>query len=204
MSDPRVIRFSASERVIHWAVALIFLYASLTGLSLWSPRLYWLAAVLGGGATIRGWHPWAGVAFVAVFLVMFFRWHRSMRLDSEDRRWLRMVRQYATHDFRSLPQPGRFNGGQKALFWLQTLNGGLLVATGIALWFPGTMPRTLREIAILIHPAAAVAAIGGLILHVYMGTAATPGAFRSMTQGWVSARWAASHHPRWQREREEG
>lgn len=198
----RVERFSFRERVIHWAVALGFLYTMLSGLSLWSPRLYWLAAVMGGGTTVRAWHPWGGLIFVAVLVLMFLLWHRPMRLDGDDRRWLSMVREYATHDFRAMPPPGRFNAGQKALFWLQSLNGVLLLATGVVLWFPASMSRTLREVAILIHPVAAIAAIGGLILHVYMGTAATPGAFRGMTQGWVSARWAASHHPRWQRGRE--
>jgi formate dehydrogenase subunit gamma len=200
--DARVVRFSVRERVVHWAVALAFVYAALTGLALWSPRLYWLGAVLGGGTTIRGWHPWGGVIFAGVFALMFVGWHRPMRLDPDDRRWLKMMRRYAAHDFGAMPGAGRFNGGQKALFWLQALNLTLLAATGIVLWFPESMSRTLREIAVLIHPAAAIAAIGGLIVHVYMGTAATPGAFRGMTQGWVSARWAASHHPRWQRERE--
>ena len=31
-------RYSFYERVLHWLVALSFLYAALTGLALWSPR----------------------------------------------------------------------------------------------------------------------------------------------------------------------
>jgi formate dehydrogenase subunit gamma len=52
----------------------------------------------------------------------------------------------------------------------------------------------------LIHPLAAIAAIGGIIVHIYMGTAAVPEAFRGMIQGWVKPGWAASHHPKWYRE----
>ena len=188
--------------MVHWSVALLFVYAALTGLALWSPRLYWLAAVMGGGTTLRAWHPWAGVLFTGFFAAMFLAWRGLMRLDPEDRRWLRMARRYASHDFAAMPPAGRFNGGQKALFWLQAANGILLLATGTVLWFPESTPRVLREMSVLVHPAAAVAAIGGLILHIYMGTAATPGAFRGMTQGWVTSAWAASHHPRWRRERE--
>ena len=105
--EPKVDRFSVAERVTHWLVALSFLYAALTGLALWSPRLYWLAAVFGGGPTVRGWHPWGGVAFAAFFAFMFRAWNRQMRLDSDDRLWLRLAHRYAVHDETGLPErPG--------------------------------------------------------------------------------------------------
>jgi formate dehydrogenase subunit gamma len=202
MNAGKIVRFSFTERLIHWTVALSFLYAALTGLALWSPRLYWLAAVFGGGVTIRGWHPLAGLIFLAVFAVLFALWRRQMRLDSDDRRWLKLAHRhrYAAHDYASLPEAGRFNGGQKSLFWMQAINGILLLASGIVLWWPESMARPLREAAILVHPIAAILSIGGLIIHIYMGTAATPGAFRAMTQGWVKPGWAASHHAKWDRE----
>ena len=200
MSETKIIRFSFGERIVHWAVALSFLYAALTGLSLWSPRLYWLAAVFGGGVTVRAWHPLGGLLFVLVFAKMFIAWRRQMHLDRDDRRWLRLAHRYAAHNYNALPEAGRFNGGQKALFWLQALNGVLLLLSGIVLWWPESTPRLLREIAILVHPLAGIAAIGGLIVHIYMGTAATPGSFRAMAQGWVKPGWAASHHPKWYRE----
>jgi formate dehydrogenase subunit gamma len=198
--DIKVTRFTASERVIHWVVALSFLYAALTGLALWSPRLYWLAAIFGGGVTIRAWHPLGGLLFAGVFLFMFKAWSRQMRLDADDRRWLRLAHRYAAHDYVSLPDAGRFNAGQKSLFWLQALNGVLLLLSGIVLWWPESMSRPLREAAILIHPLAGILAIAGLIVHIYMGTAATPGSLRAMTQGWVKPGWAASHHAKWYRD----
>jgi formate dehydrogenase subunit gamma len=196
----KVTRFTLRERMIHWIVALSFLYAALTGLSLWSPRLYWLAVVFGGGVTVRAWHPLGGLLFIAIFSAMFIAWRRHMHLDRDDRRWLRLAHRYAAHDYGALPEAGRFNAGQKSLFWLQALNGLLLVLSGIVLWWPESMSRPLREAAILVHPAAGILAIGGLIVHIYMGTAATPGAFRGMTQGWVKRGWAASHHAKWYRE----
>jgi formate dehydrogenase subunit gamma len=199
-TDSKIIRFSVAERVVHWLVALCFVYAALTGLALWSPRLYWLAAVFGGGTTVRAWHPWGGAIFLLFFGVMFSRWKAQMRMDADDKRWLRMAHRYAAHDYAALPEAGRFNGGQKSLFWLQSVNGLLLLASGLVLWWPESMPGVLREAAVLIHPLTAIAAIGGLIIHIYMGTAATPGAFRGMTQGWVKTAWALSHHPKWYRE----
>jgi len=198
--NTRIIRFNVKERLLHWGVALSFLYAALTGLALWSPRLYWLSYVFGGGVTVRAWHPLGGLAFLIVFAVMFVSWRRQMHLDSDDRRWLRLAHRYAAHDYAALPEAGRFNGGQKSLFWLQAVNGLLLLLSGIVLWFPESMPRDFREAAVLVHPIGGILAIGGLIVHIYMGTAATPGAFRGMTQGWVKPGWAASHHPKWYRE----
>ena len=177
-----------------------FLYVALTGLALWSHKLYWLAWVFGGGPTVRAMHPWGGVVFVLALALMFRRWASQMKLDADDRRWLRNAHKYATHDESGLPEAGRFNAGQKMLFWLQSMAAILLLASGVVLWFPETMPRALRLAAVLIHPLAAIAAIGGIIIHIYMGTAAVPGAFRGMIQGWVRPGWAASHHPKWYRE----
>jgi len=198
--ENKVTRFTLSERLIHWIVALSFLYAALTGLAFWSPRLYWLAAVFGGGVTARAWHPLSGLLFVGVFTAMFISWKRQMRLDKDDKRWLRLAHRYAAHDYAALPEAGRFNAGQKSLFWLQSVNGVLLLLSGIVLWWPESMSRGLREAAVLVHPIAGILAIAGLIVHIYMGTAATPGAFRGMTQGWVKPGWAASHHAKWYRE----
>src|SRR6266705_1312540 len=80
MNESRLTRVSVTERVVHWSVALSFLYTALTGLALWSPRLYWLASVFGGGTTVRGWHPWGGLLFVLAFASMFRNWRSQMRL----------------------------------------------------------------------------------------------------------------------------
>jgi formate dehydrogenase subunit gamma len=199
-TETRLVRFTVRERVVHWLVALAFLYAALTGLALWSPRLYWLASIFGGGTTVRAWHPLGGVLFVLVFAAMFTAWRRQMRIDSDDRRWLRHARRYAVNDEAGMPEAGRFNAGQKSLFWMQAFSGVLLLLSGVVLWFPSAFSRPIRELAVLIHPLVAVISIGGIIVHIYMGTAAVPGAFRGMIQGWVTPRWAASHHPKWYRE----
>jgi len=198
-SEQRIERFSLRERAVHWAVALAFLYAGLTGLGLWSPRLYWLATLFGSGTTVRAWHPWGGVVFAAVFAWMFVAWRRAMRLDTEDRRWLRMAHRYVKHETEGLPEAGRFNAGQKSLFWIQAVSCLLLLLSGVVLWFPSVMPRGLRLAAVLLHPVVAVVALAGLIVHIYMGTAAVPEALRGMVRGWVTPQWARAHHPKWYR-----
>jgi formate dehydrogenase subunit gamma len=64
------------------------------------------------------------------------------------------------------------------------------------------MPQGLRLAAVLVHPAAAVVSLVGIIVHVYMGTAAVPGALRGMIRGTVPPGWARAHHRRWYREME--
>jgi formate dehydrogenase subunit gamma len=200
MGSPEVTRFSVAERLVHWAVALSFLYLALTGLALWSPRLFWLSSVFGGGPTVAAWHPWFGLLFSLFLGRMFLRWMGPMRLDSGDRRWLRLAHRYAVHDSAGLPEADRFNAGQKTLFWMQICCAVILLASGVILWWPEVTPIGLRQIGILVHPAAAVLAIGGLIVHIYMGTAATPGAFGGMVRGRVTAAWARAHHPKWYRQ----
>lgn len=199
-TEDKLLRFTFRERAVHWTVALSFLYLALTGLSLWSHKLFWLAAVFGGGEAVRGGHPWGGVVFVLALGAMFSHWAGDMRLDADDKLWLRNAHKYAMHNPSGLPEPGRFNAGQKMLFWFQSTAAVFLLASGVVLWLPEMMPRGLRLAAVLVHPVAAVGSITGIILHIYMATAATPGAFRGMIEGWVHPKWAASHHPKWYRE----
>ena len=200
MASERVERFNPRERLFHWLAALSFVYAALSGLALFTQHLYWLTSVLGGGVLVRWAHPWVGIVFSVALGFMFLRWAGAMRLDAEDREWLRNSGKYATHQTEGLPEPGRFNGGQKMLFWTESLCCLLLLLSGVALWFPEQTPRALRLASVLIHPLAAIGAIAGIIVHIYMGTLAVPGALRSMTQGWATPGWAAAHHPKWFRE----
>ena len=130
-ASQKLVRFSFAERARHWMAALSFLYAALSGLALWSPHLFWLSSVLGGGETVRRWHPWGGVVFGVALGLMFRNWAREMKLDADDKVWLANAHKYAVHDEEGLPEPGRFNAGQKMLFWLQSLVVIVLIATGV-------------------------------------------------------------------------
>ena len=46
-------RYTASERSNHWAVAILFFLAGLSGLALFHPSLFWLTGLFGGGAATR-------------------------------------------------------------------------------------------------------------------------------------------------------
>ena len=76
----------------------------------------------------------------------------------------------------------------------------LLLISGVGLWFVESIPwslRWLRYLAVTVHVIAALATIGGFIIHVYMGTAMVRGGFTSIVRGEVTADWARSHHRLW-------
>lgn len=194
-------RFTLKERMMHWAVAIGFVYLMLSGLALFTPHLFWLAQVLGGGSTIAKWHPIVGLFFFAALAWMFLAWRRDMQREVENKGWLKNAGGYIRNQEQGLPEVGRFNPGQKVLFWLQAVGAVLLLLSGIPLWFPHSFPQWLRLISILVHEVAGLAVIGALIVHVYMGAAFVSGSLSAMINGTVSRGWAKTHHPRWYREK---
>ena len=80
-------RYSMVERLNHWFGALTYGYCLITGLAFWSPYLYWLASIVGGGPTARFWHPWFGIFFTVSQFLMFMHWATDMEVDNDDRVW---------------------------------------------------------------------------------------------------------------------
>jgi len=187
-------RYSLKERICHWTNGLVYCYCLATGLSLYTPHLFWIAFALGGGGTSRFWHPIIGVVFAIALLWMWSMWSADLRIEDRDREWLTKAGSYAENRDSEVPPQGRFNAGQK-IFFLAMLCGmvGLLLS-GVVLWFPEYVPagaRWLRGIAILVHEAAA------FIVHVYMSVFVVPGSMTAMVFGHVSRAWARAHHRLW-------
>jgi len=198
--DGGILRYTLGERIVHWVVALSFVYLLLTGLALFYPPFYWLVGLFGGGPVVRYWHPIVGVIFFGALVVMLLMWARDMRLERHDREWLRHMGDYAVGREEAVPPSGRFNAGQKLLFYLQFLAGTLLLLSGVVLWFPLSFGRLVREASFVVHDLAAIAAMGALILHIYMGVFVIRGSWEAITRGTVSRRWAEAHHGLWFRQ----
>ncbi len=199
--DEGVLRYSLAERVLHWFVALTFIYLMLSGFALGYPRMAWLYDVLGGGQTVRFLHPIIGVAFTIGVVLMIFVWLRDMVFDDRDRAWARDLRNYVREGHSSV-DIDRFNAGQKGYFWFAILTGVLLLITGLPLWFPNLMSGGWNQFARLLHHALFLLTVGGFIIHVYMSTVMLPGTMPGMTGGRVTRAWAAWHHPSWFRKQE--
>ena len=198
----RVERYAFRERLVHGVAGLSYLYLLLTGLAFWTPALYWLALILGGGYLSRVLHPWIGLAFAAAVLVMAAGWWRDMRTTAEDRKWRLAVGRYIRNEDAGLPPAGRFNYGQKILFWIMFWGGLALLASGLVMWFVASVPwelQVLRLLAPLVHAVAALVTIGGFIVHVSLGIAVVPGGLHAIIHGDVTDAWARHHHPIWRR-----
>ena len=198
--DGIIVRYTLVERVHHWAGSIFYIYCLITGLAFWSPYMYWLSALVGGGPTARFWHPWFGAGLYHLDGVDV-RDVAARHADHRDRqRWADSMEYYIKNEDEKLPPVGRFNYGQKLFFWLMFFGVLLLLISGIGLWFVEDIPwslRYLRYISVVVHVVAALATIGGFIIHVYMGTAMVRGGFTSIIRGEVSTRWAKTHHRLW-------
>jgi formate dehydrogenase subunit gamma len=199
-SSERILRYTLGERVNHWIGGLTYIYCLVTGLAFWSPYMFWLAVLVGGGPAARFWHPWLGLAFAASVSWMYKLWRGDMVITKEDRAWHAAIEHYIRNEDEDLPPIWRFNWGQKLFFWLMFYGAILLLVSGCGLWWVESIPwslRWLRYLSVAVHVIAALATIGGFIIHVYMGTAMVRGGFTSIIRGEVSPAWAKTHHRLW-------
>ena len=97
---------------------------------------------------------------------------------------------------------GRFNAGQKLLFWVMIATMLLLLLSGIVIWqpwFAPYFPIELIRVAVVIHSVSAFALMLGIIVHIYAAYWVR-GTIRGMTRGTVPRAWAKHHHPGWYRQ----
>jgi formate dehydrogenase subunit gamma len=202
MKPGTVERYNVSERRNHWFTALCFILLALSGLALFHPSLFWLTNLFGGGPWTRILHPFIGVVMFVSFAGLAVRfWHHNAMTDN-DKKWLSQWRDVMQNRDDKLPEVGRYNGGQKLLFWVMVACMALLLLTGIVIWqpyFTPSSPVTLARIAVLLHALAAFVLILGIIVHVYAAIW-VKGSVGAMTRGYVAKVWAKKHHPAWYRE----
>jgi len=197
-----LVRYSASDRYTHILVAVLFILAALSGLAFFHPSMFFLSSVLGGGPTARVLHPFIGSAMFVLFVVLYFKfWHHNI-LNRNDRQWLKQIGDVLANHEERLPEVGRYNGGQKLLFWVMTITMIALVVTGVMFWrpyFAGNFAIDTVRIAALIHAIAAWVLIVGIISHIYAAIW-VKGTIKGMVTGVVSRAWARKHHAAWYKE----
>jgi formate dehydrogenase subunit gamma len=200
LREERIVRYTFSERLMHWFSGFTYLYLLMSGLALYAPQLYWMATILGGGPTARFWHPWVGLLFTIAMIWMHQTWREQMRITEVDRAWIRDVDKYIQNRDEEVPAADRFNAGQKYFYWVMGIGTIFLLLSGLVMWFPEYVPwslRGLRYAAVITHELAALITIGAFIIHVYMGLFMVPGGFRGIVLGYVSPQWARTHHRLW-------
>jgi formate dehydrogenase subunit gamma len=203
-----IVRYGHGERLNHWAIAVAFVFLFLSGLALFHPFFFWASALFGGGALMRFLHPIAGVLLVVLFYPYAARLWGDNRFRPADRAWIRDMFAYVEKrpHAEGAPEIGKYNGGQKLMFWSMVWIIAILAITGIALWQPWFAPRfppSVRRAAGLVHAVAAFVMFVGIGIHWYAAFW-TKGSIRAMTRGTVTHRWARFHHPGWYRQLTKG
>jgi formate dehydrogenase subunit gamma len=201
-SPETVPRFNAFERAVHWLTATSFILLALSGLVITFGR--WLLIPLIGHPAFTALsqaskyaHNFLAVPFVLGVLVMAVAWIKDNLPERADLEWLRqgggMLRGGGVH-----PEAGRFNAGQKGIFWLVVLGGLGMAATGYLLMLPFSYTGIGgMQVAHLLHAILGAVMIAVIIGHIYIGTIGMEGDFEAMGSGTVDLNWAKEHHSAW-------
>jgi formate dehydrogenase subunit gamma len=199
-SGQTIVRFKAFERFSHWLTAVSFVLLGLTGLNLTFGKVL-LRPLVGPdlfsdisqiAKYVHNFTSFAFVAGLALITVLFFRDNIFKKVDID---WVKQGGGF----IKSKHAPaGRFNLGEKMVYWLSVAAGLLVSASGFVLLFPfyGTNIADM-QIAQVAHAVIAILFIALILGHIYIGTLGMEGAFEAMGTGEVDINWAREHHDRW-------
>jgi formate dehydrogenase subunit gamma len=195
-------RYTPNERTNHWITAITFVLLALSGLAMFHPAMSWLYAIFGGGQWTRILHPFVGCVMFLSFLILALRfWHHNY-LDRADIQWMKQIDDVLNNREDKLPAIGKYNAGQKLLFFTMVICLLLLLGSGIVIWrryFSFYFPIEIIRLAALVHAAAAFVLIVGIVVHIYAALW-IKGSIGAMTRGTVTYGWARKHHPNWFKE----
>jgi len=201
LSGQKIERFTGFERFVHWMTAVSFIVLGLTGLNIRFGRSILMpllgedgfAAVSQLGKTL---HNFTSFAFIAGLVLMLLIWIRYNFPAKGDGAWIAAgggILKKGVH-----PPAGKFNAGQKLIFWAVILLGGAIAVTGIIMMFPFYFASMSgMQLATFLHSVLAILLIGVILAHIYIGTLGMQGAFDAMGSGQVDLNWAKEHHSRW-------
>lgn len=203
----RILRFRASERALHWAIAIPFLVCLVTAATLL--LVYNPAPDRPLRALVSWTHRLSGVCLLVAPLLVLFRHRldRSVFLENtreawrwgvDDLKWLMFAGPSALSSRFILPEEGKFNAGEKLNFMMVTVALPVFAFTGLLIWLPG-----VAWMSWLAHIAVAVMVVPLTLGHLFMAIVnpASRKGLSGMFSGYVDREWAAHHYRRWYRER---
>ena len=199
-SGRTIVRFNTFERFVHWMTATCFIILAITGLNVTFGRP--LFASTFGSEAFTTWSEWAKYAhnylsfpFTIGVVLIFLMWIGGNIPNKVDVAWFKRGGGIVGDDH---PPAYRFNGGQKAIYWIVVLGGAAVAITGYVLMFPfyGTTIDTMQY-AQMIHAVVAMLFVAAMLGHIYIGTIGMEGAFEAMGEGTVDVNWAKEHHSLW-------
>ena len=199
-SGRTVVRFNAFERFVHWMTATCFIILAISGLNITFGRPLLLPLI--GFEAFSEWSQWAKYAhnylsfpFTIGVVLIFLMWLAGNIPNKVDVEWARRGGGLIGHDH---PPAYRFNAGQKAIYWIVVIGGGLVAASGYVLMFPFYLSGIEgMQLAQIVHSIVSVLFVAVMMAHIYIGTIGMEGAFEAMGSGEVDVNWAREHHSLW-------
>jgi formate dehydrogenase subunit gamma len=196
----KIVRFKAFERFAHWLTAVSFVILGLTGLNITFGKILLLPVV--GPDTfsdisqaakyVHNFTSFSFVAGLALVIAIFFKDNIPEKVDLD---WIKQGGGFIKNKH---APAGRFNPGEKLVYWLSLAAGVTVSVSGFLLLFPfyGTNIADM-QLAQVVHAVVAVLFIALILGHIYIGTLGMEGAFEAMGTGEVDLNWAKEHHDRW-------
>lgn len=198
----KLARTPYAVRMSHWLMVICFFFVAMSGLSWFFPSLNWLNNLLGGPQLARILHPFLGVVIFVLLLFMFFRLVRYNLPEAGDGKWFSNAGKVAKGEHVEELDTGKYNAGQKLLFWGIMGLITLLLISGVMIWRPYFAPLfsiPLIRLGLFVHALTGVLLMLLIIGHIYLAFW-VKGSVDSMSSGYVSRKWARKHHPRWYRD----
>lgn len=202
-------RYRGITRLNHWVTAACMIVLLLTGFAFFDPSLFFLTGLFGGGPTARWLHPVVGLVLFFSFLLLFLQMWKLNLPRREDLTWVANIDSVVMGQEEKLPELGKYNAGQKVVFWGMAGLILVMILTGFAIWeqyiplwepyAPWLASIPVRRVAVALHAVAAFLTVLIFIVHVYAAIW-TRGTIRAMTRGTVTGGWAFRHHRKWLRE----
>ena len=201
----KIRRYNAFERFTHWMTAISFIVLALSGLNYVFGKRFLMPLI--GPDAFAAWSQWAKYGhnflawpFMLGLLCMLVAWIRDNIPDRYDLAWLRTAGGILDN---SHPPAGRFNAGQKMIYWAVILGGLAMSVTGILMLFPFSAADVNgMQWAQYVHATVGVILIAIIIAHIYIGTLGIEGAYDAMATGEVDLAWARAHHSAWVEEQQ--
>ena len=195
-----IVRFTSFERFVHWMTASCFIVLAISGLNITFGRPLLLPLI--GHEAFSEWSQWAKYAhnylsfpFTIGVVLIFLMWIAGNIPNKVDVDWLKRGGGIVGHDH---PPAYRFNAGQKAIYWIVVIGGGLVAASGYELMFPFYLSGIEgMQLAQMVHGTVALLFVAVMLAHIYIGTIGMEGAFEAMGSGTVDINWAREHHSLW-------
>ena len=183
-TPPRtLLRWSRTERTVHWVHAAAFLVLLGSGLCLYLPSL---AELVSRRPLLKEIHLYTAASWAGALLLIFVLGDR--------RSLLRTAREVDRLD-----PSGRMNRAQQ-LNTIATAAFAILFAiSGFLLWYGERDTRFRFASTLLVHDWLMYVSLVLFLGHLYYALIlpSTRHSLSGMTRGWVREDWAKRRHPRW-------